>query len=220
MNKKTHKKWTIEELNKLPKTRGEAIAQGGRYYFSKRLCKYGHLAPRLRDGRCSKCRSLEMSRYRQASKNNDESINKNSIDIDILIKRGLPKTRQEARELNSKYYYTDKKCINGHLSLRYTSGGCYVCCNEANRQRYAKNKFKKTNKKSDLRSEYYSIARLLLITAKARERRKGIKFNLNYDDIEIPEYCPILGIKLDKIWGAVEQTSKHRANKCSLDRID
>lgn len=220
MNKKTYKKWTIEELNKLPKTRGEAITQGGRYYFSKRLCKHGHIAPRLRDGKCSKCKSLREHRRRQSlEKNINEPINKR-IDINKLIKDGLPKTSREAKESNNKYYYTGKKCINGHLSPRYTnSKGCFECSYESSRQ-YAKNKPQDTNKIVDHSSDHFSINNLLLISAKARARRKGINFNLNFADIDVPEYCPILGIKLDKTWGGVEQTNKQRANKCSLDRID
>jgi len=133
----------------------------------------------------------------------------------------LPKTKREAKESNNKYYYTGKKCINGHISPGATKGASCLLCRRERIRVFAKNKYHKTHEKiSDLRSEYFLIDTLLLITAKSRAKRKGIKFNLNFDDIEIPEYCPILGIKLDKTWGGVEQTNKQRANKCSLDRID
>lgn len=40
----------------------------------------------------------------------------------------LPKSRQEARDSGSPYYFTNKPCKHGHLDKRYTStGGCFFC---------------------------------------------------------------------------------------------
>lgn len=52
-----------------------------------------------------------------------------------------------------------------------------------------------------------------------RRRRKkahtlGIEFTITVDDFEIPEYCPILGIKLEMHKG------KPKSNSPSLDRIN
>lgn len=39
----------------------------------------------------------------------------------------FPRTREEALVEKSRYYFPDKKCPNGHLYVRYTSGGCVEC---------------------------------------------------------------------------------------------
>lgn len=50
----------------------------------------------------------------------------------------------------------------------------------------------------------------MLIAAKSRAKKKNLEFNLELSDIVIPEYCPILKIKL------VERTE----HAPSLDRIN
>jgi hypothetical protein len=57
-------------------------------------------------------------------------------------------------------------------------------------------------------------AKTLLNRAKARASRKGYEFNLELEDITIPETCPLLGYKL-------EMGSKNDySHSPSLDRID
>lgn len=51
----------------------------------------------------------------------------------------LPKSHSEAQKIKSKYYYKDKKCINGHNFIDYTNGGCALCYFD----RYYKNDEKK-----------------------------------------------------------------------------
>lgn len=56
----------------------------------------------------------------------------------------------------------------------------------------------------------------IIRNSKFMAKRRGIYFNLKYSDFEIPEYCPILGIKL-------KYTSESGGNDpahASLDRID
>lgn len=55
----------------------------------------------------------------------------------------------------------------------------------------------------------------ILQNAKSRAKKKGFDFNLTVDDFEIPDFCPVLGIPLELVWG--EGT---KDNKPSLDRID
>ena len=54
----------------------------------------------------------------------------------------------------------------------------------------------------------------LLKWAKNRAKKKGIAFNLDLEDIEIPDRCPVLGLPL--------ALAHDRPNGCSpsLDRID
>lgn len=49
-------------------------------------------------------------------------------------------------------------------------------------------------------------------SAKNRARRKGIPFNIEISDIEIPEICPVLKIKLNK------ENSVLKEDSPSLDR--
>lgn len=53
----------------------------------------------------------------------------------------------------------------------------------------------------------------LFYGAKARAKKEGCAFNLEPEDIRIPEVCPILGVKLARGEGSVAETSP------SLDRI-
>ncbi len=80
-------KWTLDELKKLPRTRGEAIAQNKRYYFTGEPCKNGHLAPKRFDGKCIDCRrTRDRNRMRRlASERRGETIwtDGHSIHYDI-----------------------------------------------------------------------------------------------------------------------------------------
>ena len=39
----------------------------------------------------------------------------------------LPKTRSEAKETGSKYYFTGQPCKHGHIAARKTKGACLEC---------------------------------------------------------------------------------------------
>lgn len=39
----------------------------------------------------------------------------------------LPKTRSEAKETGSKYYFTGQPCKHGHIAARKTKGSCVEC---------------------------------------------------------------------------------------------
>lgn len=50
--------------------------------------------------------------------------------------------------------------------------------------------------------------------AKKRAKQKNLEFSITLEDIQIPEYCPVLGIKLFVVGG------KRTDNSPSLDRVD
>lgn len=56
--------------------------------------------------------------------------------------------------------------------------------------------------------------RRLLSNVRTRAKSKGLEFSLCADDLIIPEYCPVLGIKLDY------DANKRTYNTPSVDRID
>ena len=141
--------WTKEDLRALPKSKGEAIAEGGRYYFSGRLCKHGHLSPCLLDGKCVECRRQTDRNYhrrlsaekRGQAEWQDGRVQK-MVDLDALIASGLPTSRQEATKSGSKYYFTGNPCRNGHLSPKYMDGKCIQCNRDWNRRTADKRKAK------------------------------------------------------------------------------
>jgi hypothetical protein len=56
----------------------------------------------------------------------------------------------------------------------------------------------------------------ILWSAKKRAKNKGLKFSLTEDDINLPDTCPYLGLKL--VSSSVRGTSRNAVY--SLDRID
>lgn len=54
----------------------------------------------------------------------------------------------------------------------------------------------------------------MLMNAKSRARQSGLEFNITSEDVPIPEFCPILEIKL------VLGKANHYDNAPSIDRID
>ncbi len=56
--------------------------------------------------------------------------------------------------------------------------------------------------------------RNLFYRAKARAMKRGLEFDLNFEDLYIPEYCPLLGVKLEL------GTKGNYDNTPTLDRID
>jgi hypothetical protein len=69
-------------------------------------------------------------------------------------------------------------------------------------------------RESYIREKIYNPVGQLLRRIKTRAKKKGLEFNLEYDDIFIPEVCPILEIPLYQGEGSLG------TNSPSLDRID
>ena len=104
---------------------------------------------------------------------------------------------------------------------------CFYCGKTYN-YTYGKRQFDKTkrhfcsrecfNKGRSLYDEPHSRTSkryMLWNNSKHRAMRKGLEFNLELDDIpQIPEYCPVLGLKLDV------NAKSFQDNSPTLDRID
>ncbi len=141
--------WTKKDLRALPKSKGEAIAEDGRFYFSGSPCRNGHLCPRRLDGRCIECnrkisrdyhRRLSAEKRGQAEWQNGRV--QKLVDLDALIESGLPTPRQEAKKSGSKHYFTGDPCQNGHLSPKYMGGDCIQCRRDRDRRAADKRKAK------------------------------------------------------------------------------
>ena len=71
-------------------------------------------------------------------------------------------------------------------------------------------------------SAHYRIKhpeRVLCSMAKRRAKEKGLEFNIDKTDIDIPIICPILGIPIVKVYTKGKNTGP-TPNSPSLDRID
>lgn len=104
-------------------------------------------------------------------------------------KRTLPITRFCNRTLKS-----------GNISKR---SACQDCDNKRTYYTYTK------TEKGQIK--------LLLRKARGRAKEKGLEYNLTESDLNIPEYCPVLGwIKLER------NTGGKKASPCSpsIDRMD
>lgn len=56
--------------------------------------------------------------------------------------------------------------------------------------------------------------------AKARAKRRGLPFDIELSDVQIPTHCPVLGIPLRSVVGCGMGSIKARNNSPSIDRID
>jgi len=65
----------------------------------------------------------------------------------------------------------------------------------------------------DPREQKEIAMKRMLAGAKARARDKGLSFNLHYDDVAIPNLCPVLKIPM------IPSISGHSDNSPSLDRM-
>lgn len=138
----------------------------------------------------------------------------------------LPNSRGEAMKLANRYYYTGKPCKQMHVSPRRTADGkCLDCFRVASARSKRKWRLNMTvGEKSHVPQAQHgltgTIEMMLWIGAKNRARKKGLEFTIKPTDVVIPDFYPILGISLEKTWGARLMNNEARANAPSLDRID
>lgn len=207
--------FTLEELEKLPKTRREAMAKGERFYFNGNLCKYNHLSPRRTDSKCRQCRiERDNARYKKISKGQTKRVR----DLEELTRISKIQSREEAIQNQDRYYIAKcKYCHDKKLhDTNIKEWKCLKCYRE-----YKSNWVRKSYKLKEKKKETYNtIENILFMSAKARAKKKKLEFSIEYQDVYIPEICPALGIKIDKFLEDTSQSNESRASSPSLDRID
>ena len=140
-------------------------------------------------------------------------LNKKSIPCGGLVGRTFGRLTVLREYSNKKYILCECSCScgkkttstrrEGLLNGRTQSCGCLRTekVNAKNRERFDPNAISKT-------TEYKMLAR-----AKSRAKKNNLPFNIELDDIVIPEKCPLLGIK-------IESTEvRNSPNNPSLDKI-
>jgi hypothetical protein len=124
-------------------------------------------------------------------------------------------------------FNTGKPCNHGHTSDRYMVGNACIECVRVNNK--IKNNRNKEDRKKRLqlwlannrdRSNEWrrnwlknNPTKTMVTSARRTAKLKGLPFDLTDSDITIPEFCPVLGLLLEK--GKVVRSD----NSPSLDRI-
>ena len=69
-----------------------------------------------------------------------------------------------------------------------------------------------------IRWDLNNIESRLCTIAKSRAKKKNIEFDLKKEDVVLPEYCPVLGVKLKT--NMHDNTTRGMNDSYSIDRID
>ena len=135
-------------------------------------------------------------------------------------------SRQEAIEKGYKTYFTGKPCKRGHISERMICCICVICHKENGLKFRKENKDKLQNYNKEYHKHYHkqnyskekrrikyieNVELELFHHAKHRAKRKCLEFDIEKEDIIIPEKCPVFGTPLN---------FDHKNNVPTLDRID
>ena len=111
---------------------------------------------------------------------------------------------------DKKYYLKNKEKRNKQTAEWYSKNTALArSLNKANYEKLTKADLAKKQKK--YRQE--NPVRHAFVRSKASAKARGLKFNLDESDIQIPEFCPVFGVKL-------EIAGPCRNNSVSIDRID
>jgi len=99
-----------------------------------------------------------------------------------------------------EYYKKNKDRITAYRKKRYAEGGSVK-----EREYYYKNRDVKDS---------YTREWQMWNGARTRAKEQGLPFDISPSDIVIPEFCPILGIKLDR-----DRQDKTKQSSPSLDKV-
>lgn len=116
----------------------------------------------------------------------------------------------------------NKPCKHGHASTRDKRGKCHECLRIRARKRYAKdpqkdkarrNRHPETLRAYERKHREANPEQYMLRAAVNRAKKAGYVCTITETDIVIPEFCPLLGLKLER------GTGRHRPGSPSLDKI-
>lgn len=106
-------------------------------------------------------------------------------------------------------YFTGKPCKRGHITERFVA--THTCVERSRGDHY----------QSD-RDRYRAMDNTMPHQFRQRKNqaiKKGIPFTVELDDLEQPEYCPVLGLKLNYAWGGKNGKATDPC-KATIDKLD
>lgn len=116
--------------------------------------------------------------------------------------------RKQALDEGRNTYFTGRPCKRGHIAERFTSSWLCIECSRENHYH------------TD-RDNYRALENTMSVQFRQRKNqalKKGIPFTVDLSDIEQPEFCPILGIKLNYGWGGKSGHLRDPA-KATIDKV-
>ena len=114
-------------------------------------------------------------------------------------------SRLIAKENGEVLYFSNKPCKRGHNAPRLVSN--YMCtqCAKEIYQITDRNKYRTGN---TLHRQF--------CTRKQSADRRGIPFTIEFEDIQQPKFCPVLGIELNYNWSGDHQRDEAKA---TIDKV-
>ena len=131
------------------------------------------------------------------------------------------KTLKFSLKANSevKNLYACLHCGKQFIPKQKRSKWCSTLCGNRARNRTHYNKSPERTRERFKQSRITQRESLMLSRCKYRAKQAGLPFNLTKDDIAIPEFCPVLGIKLRQMSIDEEPKRGYHPSAPSLDRI-
>lgn len=101
---------------------------------------------------------------------------------------------EAAKELRRKQYHENKEYYKEYYQQTKERQA------EARRRRKEADpeKYKKIGRDCYYRNKDKNLVPQMLWKAKTRANHKGIEFDLTPEDVFVPEYCPVLGVKIER----------------------
>jgi hypothetical protein len=125
------------------------------------------------------------------------------------MSRVICQERKKAIQQGLPTYFTGKPCKRGHICERFVSTYTCVECSRTVLYQSDRDKYRQSS----------NTLQVQLNTRKNSAKKLGIPFDITIDDIEQPEYCPVLGIKLNYGWGGKNGHLRDPA-KATIDKVN
>ena len=128
------------------------------------------------------------------------------------MKENMANRRCSERDLavlaGESTYHTGKSCRRGHVADRFVS--THMCVECSRNELYSIDRDRYRSLENTLSWQFRS--------RKQQAQKRGIPFTIQLSDIEQPEFCPILGIKLNYGWGG---KNGHLRDPCkaTIDKV-
>ena len=153
----------------------------------------------MQQKRCSRCGKVKFSQEFNKHKRSKDGLQN-------LCRVCQNETKKIAR-VNVTETVRTKECLSCGQLFKYLSRKKVFCSNNCRSVYNAKNKTR-------LDWEENNRSKKMLYRVKHRAKRLGIPFDIEECDIDIPETCPVLGIKIE-----VARGKGYSDSSPSLDRI-